>query len=93
MRGLVESARLLQAPVIPELLHLPFQWGKERQGVEGNSNGFFEQALSESQGTWGKKKKTRDLHPFTTETSQPHPKPQLATESLLALRSRPEREP
>lgn len=60
MRGLVESTGLLQAPVVPELLNLPFQWGKERQGVQRNSDGFFEQALTESQSTLGKKEKKRN---------------------------------
>lgn len=41
----------------------------------------------------GKKKKKEELHPLTTEKSQPHPKAQLAAESFLTMRSRLEREP
>lgn len=60
--------------------------------MERNSDDSFEQALTKSQSTLGKKK-TRELHPFTTEASQSHPKPQLAVESFLTLRSRLERKP
>lgn len=60
--------------------------GREGEAGSGEEkqHGFFEQSLSKSQ--W-KKKKTRELHPFTTETSQPHPKPRLARDSFLALRN------
>lgn len=63
--------------------------------MERNSDSFFEQALTKSQSTLGvgKKKKKEELHPLTTEKSQPHPKAQLAAESFLTMRSRLEREP
>lgn len=65
-------------------------WVREGEagGGEEKWHGFFEQSLSKSQNTLWKKKKTRKLHPFTTETSQPHPKPWLARDSFLTLRNR-----